>query len=328
MKSNPPESSKAATLSRRGCLQSGAAALTGLCLGTSHATESDPPLEIIDCHTHFYDPSRPQGVPWPGPGPLYRTVLPKHLRELKQYRPVTGTVIVEASAWVEDNAWLLDLAADDPFVLGIVGRIDPDQPDFAKHLARFSANPLFRGIRISVGLLKKLLEANDLAALKALADRGLALDVNGGPETPAVIAKLARRLPSLTIVQNHIGNVPVTADRPPQGWSDGIRAAADHKNVYCKISGLVESAARHSKQPAPTDLEFYRPYLDVVWNAFGDSRVIYASNWPVSDRGATYEDLQRIAMQYAAEKGATATADFCSLNSKQAYRWVDRPRSD
>ena len=35
---------------------------------------------IIDTHTHFYDPTRPQGIPWPPAENelLYRTVQPNH----------------------------------------------------------------------------------------------------------------------------------------------------------------------------------------------------------------------------------------------------------
>src|SRR5690348_7440947 len=62
-------------------------------------------LTVIDTHTHFYDPSRAEGVPWPTRDEkrLYRTVLPKDYRALRVPRPVTGTVVVEASPWVEDN---------------------------------------------------------------------------------------------------------------------------------------------------------------------------------------------------------------------------------
>jgi len=63
----------------------------------------------------------------------------------------------------------------------------------------------------------------------------------------------------------------------------------------------------------------------VVWDAFGDDRVIYGSNWPVSEQAANYQTLQRIVMEYATGKGASATARFCSLNSKRAYKWVERP---
>lgn len=295
-------------------------------LGMRSLLANDPvaELDIIDCHTHFYDPTRREGVPWPTKGtPLYRTVLPQNLRELKQYCRVTGTVIVEASNRVEDNAWLLELAKNDPFIVGIVGNLTPGTPEFAGHVKRFAANPLFRGIRIQVQLLKDLLQQDKIDDLKFLADHDLELDVNGGPDTPETIAKLAPLLPSLRIVLNHIGNVRVTADAPPAEWETGIQTAAKHQNIYCKISALVEGAARDG-QKAPDDLAFYKPYIDVVWNAFGDDRVIYGSNWPVSDLAASYEKLQRIVMEYAAEKGPDAARKFCSLNAKQAYKWVER----
>jgi len=299
----------------------------GLSLGsrTSTADEVKSDLDIIDCHTHFYDPTRPEGIPWPQQGtPLYRQVLPKHLRELKQFRKVTGTVIVEASDRLKDNAWLLELAQDDPFIVGIVGHLNPGTPDFGKNVKRFAANPLFRGIRVSSGLVDEFLKKGTLADLKLLADHDLALDVNGGPETPALVGKLARELPALRLVQNHIGNVRITVEAPPRDWQEGIRAAAAQPNVYCKISALVEGAARDGKK-APSNLAFYKPYIDVVWNAFGNERVIYGSDWPVSESAADYETMQRIVIEYAFTKGDQATRDFCSLSAKRAYKWVERP---
>ena len=316
---------KNTTFNRRTWLAASVAGLAGPGLGAITAAEPNAHLDIIDCHTHFYDPTRPEGIPWPGKdSPLYRTVFPHHLREQKQFRPVTGTVIVEASDRVADNTWLLNLAKDDPFVVGIVGRLHPGAPEFAKHVKHFAANPLFRGIRVSVQVLKHLLQKDNLADLKLLSDHDLALDVNGGPETPAVVAKLAPLLPSLRIVQNHIGNVHITKDEPPREWREGIQAAAKRPNVYCKISALVEGAARDG-QPAPNDLSFYSPYIDVVWQAFGEDRVIYGSNWPVSDSAASYETLQRIVMEYVLPKGDDIARNFCSLNAKRAYKWVERP---
>jgi len=300
----------------------------GLTLGPWTVSASEPvptDLDIIDCHTHFYDPSRPEGVPWPKENTsLYRTVLPWHLRALKMYRPVTGTVIVEASPLVEDNAWLLDLAKNEPFIVGIVGNLDPLAKGYPANVKRFAANPLFRGIRISVRTLRLLLNDANLAPLKLLADRDLSLDVNGGPDTPAAIAELAPQVPDLRIVLNHIGNVKIGPEAPPEEWSDAIQAAANHPNVFAKISGLVEGAAR-TGQPVPNELDYYRPYLDVVWRRFGNDRVIFGSNWPVSERAADYETLQRIVLEYAAEQGPDVVRKFCSRNAQRAYKWVERP---
>ena len=64
---------------------------------------------ILDTHTHFYDPTRPQGVPWPPKDDpvLHRPVYPAEFLKLARPHGVTGTVVVEASPWLEDNHWVL-----------------------------------------------------------------------------------------------------------------------------------------------------------------------------------------------------------------------------
>ena len=78
---------------------------------------------IVDTHTHLYDPTRPQGIPWPNKDneQLYRTVLPEHFKQTAGPSGVTHTVVVEASVWVDDNDWILDLAKDEPAIVGFVG---------------------------------------------------------------------------------------------------------------------------------------------------------------------------------------------------------------
>ena len=91
----------------------------------------------------------------------------------------------------------MELAKDDPFVVGIVGNLTPGTADFAKHVKKFAANQLFRGIRISSRLLNELVMKQTLADLKLLADHDLALDADGGPDSPAIVAKFAPLLPAL-----------------------------------------------------------------------------------------------------------------------------------
>ena len=287
-------------------------------------SEKPAVLDIIDCHTHFYDPTRPEGIPWPKKGSsLYRPVLPKHLRALSHARKVTGTVIVEASSRLEDNQWLLDIAKDDPFVVGIVGHLNPGQKGYEGHVKRFAKNPLFRGIRVGEGIVAAVLKSDNLSVFRDLQDHDLELDVNGGTTMPLVVSRLAQRLPDLRILVNHIGNVKIDKNPPSASWARAIRAAAAHKNVFCKVSAMVEGASR-SGGKAPTDVEFYRPYLDIVWNAFGDRRLIYGSDWPVSERAASYKVQQQIVLDYVADRGETALRGFCSLNAKRAYKWVER----
>ena len=284
------------------------------------------PLVIIDTHTHFYDPSRPSGVPWPGKGDavLYRPTLPPNYRAQDVPQPVTGTVVVEASPLVEDNQWILDLAAKDRFIVGFVGNLKPGEDAFAGHLKRFAANPLYRGIRVNEGALRTGLgNASFLADLKRLADADLELDVNGGPTLLPEVARLAKELPTLRIVINHLANTRIDGKNVSPTWRADLEAAAKFSKVFLKVSALVEGTGK-SDGSAPRDLEFYRPWLDVAWNAFGPDRLIYGSNWPVSERFAKLATVQGIVHDYFSAKGSEALAKFFGENALTAYRWVRR----
>lgn len=122
-------------------------------------------------------------MPWPAKGsPLYRTVLPRDWQAEAGPLGVTETVVVEASQWVEDNAWILDLASRERCIVGFIGNLLPHEPEFAQHLTRFAANPIFRGIRVSGASLVQNIEQPDFRrAVALLADRGLVLELNGPP---------------------------------------------------------------------------------------------------------------------------------------------------
>ncbi len=284
------------------------------------------PETIIDTHTHFYDPTRPQGVPWPSQGEkqLFRTVLPHHYRALPAPHQVTGTVVVEASAWLEDNQWILDLAVNDPFIVGLVGNLPAGTDAFAGHLKRFAANRLFRGIRLGGGRLKEAFsQPRFLADLRLLAANDLALDVLGGPDILSDVARLAKEIPDLRIVIDHVANVRIDGRAAPADWREGMRRVGQFQNVSCKVSGLVEGTGR-TDGSAPRDPEFYRPILDEVWSAFGADRLIYGSNWPVSERFATLATVQTIAEEYFKSRGADVLRRIFWRNAQTVYRWVQR----
>lgn len=287
------------------------------------AEDEAPPA--IDTHTHFYDPTRKEGVPWPGKDDklLYRRVLPDEFKELARKHHVTGTVVVEASPWVEDNQWLLDLAAREPFVVGVVGRLDPAGDDFPKLFARFAKNERFRGIRVNHGDLKKGLDQKAyLQNLRLLVEHDRALDVNGGPDLPADVARLARALPELRIVINHEANLRIDGKEPPEAWRKGMKAAAEGKRVVCKVSALAEGTGKKERD-APAEVAFYRPVLDALWETFGEDRLLYGSNWPVSERAASYATLYGIVSAYFGAKGRGPLAKFLRGNALAAYKPVE-----
>jgi L-fuconolactonase len=272
---------------------------------------------IIDTHTHFYDPARPQGVPWPRADDkvLYRTVLPADFKQAALPAGVTGTVVVEASPWLEDNQWILDLAVEDPFILGLVGHIAPGRPAFAAELQRFAANPLLRGIRCG-GRTFAQVDAALLRDLEQLAKHDLQLDVLLGLDQMPAFLAVAAQLPELRIVINHISLMPVTGKALESHWIEHYQQAAALPNIFMKVSGLMENSVI---RPAPVDPDFYRPTLDALWSAFGAQRLIYGSNWPVCEIAGTYATCSAIVRQYFDEKGEQAAASFFGQNAQRAY---------
>lgn len=294
-------------------------------LSCAAAPHASLPATVIDTHTHFYDPGRPEGVPWPDRDSfLYRRVLPADYRTLAEPLGITGTVVVEASPWVEDNAWLLELAEREPFIKGIVGHLVPGSEGFANNLQRFAANRLYRGIRVRGDLFTAESHRDAFRAdVRRLMERDLELDVNGNAAILEPVASLAAALPDLRIVINHVAGPGDPRRKLPAAWRAGMAAAARHPNVYCKVSALVEQSPTPHGQ-APTDLDTYRPILDHVWNEFGEDRVIFGTNWPVSDRGAPLDVVVRLVSEYFAEQGPAAVEKYFFKNAARAYQWVER----
>jgi predicted TIM-barrel fold metal-dependent hydrolase len=313
-------------LTRREMLQTSLAGIGSFAAAKSALIAAEAkPFDIIDCHTHFYDPTRPQGVPWPGKDDksLYKPTLPADYRKLGDPLGVTGTVIVEASPWVEDNQWVFDISQNDPFVRGLVGHLAPGSPEFAQNFVRFARNKLFLGIRVNSGPLAMGLKSPEfLADIKRLTLAGLQLDINGGPELLPLVDQLAEKFPDLRIVVNHLANVRIDGKEPPKAWTEGMQAAAKHPLVFCKVSALVEGASQPDK-PSPTDVAFYKPVLDHAWKTFGENRLIYGSNWPVSERYGSLAVVQQIVTDYVADMKEEARRKFFAGNAKAAYQWPE-----
>ncbi len=274
---------------------------------------------IIDTHIHLYDPSRPQGVPWPSKTDpvLYRPVLPDAYAALVRPLGVTGAIVVEASPWVEDNQWVLDLAARHPIIVGHVGHLEPGAETFRAQLARFSKNPLFRGIRLgSAAIDSGISHPAFIEDLQRLADAGLMIDAIGASSMIRSLLTLTEKIRRLRIAIDHMPS-------EPGGWRElrnDLRELAKSPQVYSKVSGVLKKVDGR----VPEDLGPYKESLDEIWEMFGAGRVMYGSNWPVSDRLAPYNVALGIMKQYLAAKDSAASDLYFWRNSKACYRWIER----
>ncbi len=313
---------------RRAFFSAGASALAlSGCLG--HWPEpvlqkiSTPRAEasrFVDTHVHFYDPAREGDVPWPSEKDelLYRTVLPRDFLQMAKPHGVHEAIVVETSPLVEDNQWLLDLATDNPSILGVVGNLPVGDLEFRGNLELFSKNPLFRGIRIRAKELKNL-PAAYAEDLRHLADQGLCLDVLGSPAMLPDIVELAETVPDLHIVINHFPFDSPTNASVRDASERALEDLATWPNVFAKVSDVVRKVAQKSQ-----NAETYRARLNHLWKTFGPNRLMYGSNWPVSERVAPYSTVIGILKEYHADKPAEQAEKFFWRNSRVAYDWKER----
>ncbi len=113
---------------------------------------------------------------------------------------------------------------------------------------------------------------------------------------------------------------PKTLDPP---WKKNVAQIAKHPNVFMKVSGLIEQV-KGDVGKSPADTEYYLPVLDHLWEQFGEDRLIYGSNWPVSESGGPYESSYAVVHEYFSGKGHEVAEKYFWKNSLAVYRWIER----
>jgi L-fuconolactonase len=287
---------------------------------------------IIDTHQHFYDPGTPNAK---GPEDYKLLALPEG---------ITGALLLSYPEFG------LNLAAEEPLVVGVVGRMAVNDSELRAKINQWAANPLFLGIRPTGQELEEVPDHSSgfLSDMNLLAEKNLVLDVFrvcdggfGGPKSfggftgsrrsLAMLEKVADSVPHLRIIVDHIAHCPIDGGPMPPAWKENFQRMVSHPNIYLKVSGLMERTTWRSDKGgfpddrAPEMLGYYRPTLDALWEMFGEDRLLYGSNWPVCEHaGDRIGEGLRIVRRYFAEKGLQAYTKFFWQNSIKVYRWKPR----
>ena len=247
---------------------------------------------------------------------LRRDFMPEDLLHATQQAGVSGTVAVQARQTVQETAWLLELAAATPEILGVVGWLPLRDPAFPALLAAYKEQPLLKGLRHVVqaeapGFLDD--EAFN-AGVRALQGTGLVYDILIFERQLREATCFIDRHPNQVFVLDHMAKPRIAAGEM-HPWAEHMREIAKRENVSCKISGMVTEADPAQWTPAQL-----RPYFDTVLEAFGPARVMAGSDWPVLCAGCTYLQwwvlLEDFASPYSSDEqsdilGGTAARTYC-----------------
>jgi L-fuconolactonase len=271
----------------------------------------------IDAHQHFwrFDPGE---YGWMQPGwSIRRDFLPADLQPLLAASGVDGCVAVQARQSLVETRFLLELARDNDFIQGVVGWVDLCSYDLDGQLESLLSEKKFVGVR---HVLQDepddqfMLRPAFLRGISRLRQYGLAFDILIYPKHLPHAVDLVRRFPEQRFVLDHLAK-PFIKDRLLQPWNEHIRALAAEGNVACKISGMVTEAAW-----AAWKTEDFRPYMDVVWEAFGENRVMYGSDWPVCTLAAQYSQVFGIVSQWLQSASVPAREKVLGGNATTFYQ--------
>ena len=276
-------------------------------------------MSVIDSHHHFWwlDKHTYRWPPQAG-DQLNRDFTPDDLRAELKACGIDGTVLVQVLQ-LEETREFLDIAQREDFVRGVVGWIPlADPAAAAKALEEFIPRGRFIGVRHLISNEpdpKWLLQANVVESLGLLNAARIALDVI--PITAAQlesVLEIARRLPELAIVINHLGQPPVP-ERGWEPWASQIARAAAHPHVSIKLSAGL---ALVLKWRWSTDE--IRRYADHVLQCFGASRVMAANNWPVVLIGGSYRQVWGGTTDLIAGLSPGERADILGGTAERIYR--------
>ncbi len=290
-------------------------------LGVVALARADEPPAIIDCHVHLWDIARPAGLGWikKENKTLYRSFLPADHERIAKASGVSGIIVVQAGQSLPDNQWNLDITAHNKGLYrGIVGNLSEiiGTPKFKPLFETLCKDPRYVGYRLSGRYQEKLTDAF-YADLRLTAQKGRAVDFLTGGYSLADIAEIARRVPELRILINHLGGVKLDGKPLAPEWAAQFRAVAKQPNVRCKVSALF---GRWEKQPAPQDLAAYTEVLDLAFESFGENRLIYGSDWPVTEQTADYPAVLRLTRAYFDRKGPAISDKLFHQNAAAFYR--------
>lgn len=250
----------------------------------------------IDCHQHFWKYSKEEyGWIDESMKVIKCDHLPEDLQKVQEPLQFNGSVAVQARQTLEETRWLLELADNSKLVKGVVGWLDLRSEKIEEQLMEFASHPKLVGIRHVIQD-----EPDDAFILGEDFKRGISyLEKHNLVYDILIFAKhlpntvqFVKQFPNQVFVLNHIAKPDIKGGEITL-WEQGIRDLAKFPNVHCKLSGMVTEA--DWKNWTAEDL---KPYLDVVFDAFGPERLMIGSDWPVCKLAGNYDKVMNIVIKY------------------------------
>jgi L-fuconolactonase len=250
----------------------------------------------IDAHQHFwkFDSVRDSWIT-DDMAVLQSHFMPADLRPLLAQNGFDGCVAVQADQSEKETDFLIQLASENDFIKGVVGWVDLQADTIIDRLAYYKQFNIVKGFRhILQGESQRdlMLTPRFKKSIAALQQFDFTYDILIFPDQLKYTNELVGQLPDQKFVIDHLAK-PSIKEQKTTPWQEELCQVAQHKNLYCKISGLVTEADWQNWKK-----EDFKYYMDVVVEAFGMDRILFGTDWPVCLLAASYEQAVDIVQDY------------------------------
>lgn len=271
----------------------------------------------IDSHQHFwrFDPIRDSWIDL-SMQKIAKDFLPKDLKPLLEKSQMDGCVAIQADQSEVETQFLLKLAEQNPFVKGVVGWVDLCADDLSERLEFFSKNPIFKGVRHILQAEKEgfMLQDSFLEGIRQLKDFNLTYDILIYPHQLEESIVLVEKNPDQLFVLDHLAK-PYIKEQKIKEWASHIKKLAEHKNVYCKLSGIITEADWNHWQAKDFD-----NFLSEALEAFGPDRLMFGSDWPVCLLAGSYQHVVKIIELFLKELKSIDQNKIMGENASNFYK--------
>jgi len=250
----------------------------------------------IDAHQHFWIYNEKEYA-WITDDlrKIRRNYEPDDLFKELKANQFDGSIAVQARQNLEETEWLLKLAEENEFIKGVVGWVDLRSNQLESQLERFCKRKKFVGVRhvVQDEPDNQFVVGEDfLDGISLLSKYNLTYDILVFAHQLPYSTKMVEKFPDQKFVLDHIAK-PKIKDQELDSWEREMETVATYPNVYCKLSGMLTEADWKDWKE-----EDFKPYLDVVFGCFGTKRVMFGSDWPVSQLAGSYKDTVSLVESY------------------------------
>lgn len=231
---------------------------------------------MIDSHQHFwnYDEERDSWIT-PEMSVIRTDFYPD--QESFLAKGIHGCVAVQAASSEEETLFLLALAEQSNFILGVVGWVDLQQANIEDRLAYFSQFETIKGFRHIVQGEKDpnfLNRPEFLRGVRALDAFDYTYDLLILPHQLQAGIQFCQNLEQ-KIVLDHLAKPPIKSGDLTT-WKKELQAFKTLDHVSAKISGLVTEADWQK-----WTRDEIKQVIDTALEVFGPHRLMFGTDYPV-----------------------------------------------